>query len=246
VILDRLADLRSLAAVASSTASTSTEEAAFADVQGRIAGARSVFSSLGMTCARPLQLLTPTEQKTIAHAGDRLRKALEAIAAATDEELAAYASGTAERGSLLAVARQASALREELISAQQILLLRLADEIWPRADVLRLDVISHIGGNRGVAEAARRAELVHQRLTQRSASPDGALTEELEALIDDATRAAADAKTLRGEPVPDEVVDFWLKASSDEGAALDELTVDVRNWLEQHAALGSFTISRAR
>jgi hypothetical protein len=246
VILDRLADLRTLAAAASSTASTSTEEAAFADVKSRIDSARSVFGSLGMARVRPLRLLTPTERKTITRAADGLRKALEVIAGASDKELAAYASGAAERGSLLAVARQASALREELINAQQNLLLRLADEIWPQADVLRLDVISHIGGDRGVAEAARRAEVVHQRLTQRSASPDGALADELETLIEDATRAAADAKPLRDEAVPDEVVKYWLKASSDEGVPLEELTVEVRSWLEQHAALGSFTVYRAR
>src|SRR5947208_16884461 len=118
MILDRLADLKSLADRASSTASTSNVDASFADIEARIAGARSLFIELGLGRVGPLKLLDPTEVTSVAETARRLRGALDVLRSATDEELAAYASAGADaRGSLVAVSRQAPALRKSLLTS---------------------------------------------------------------------------------------------------------------------------------
>jgi hypothetical protein len=248
VILDRLADLATLAEHASSAATTLTEDAAFADVNGQVARARSLFIDLGMARARPLKLLTDAERRSVVESALQMKTALEALSNATDDELAAYASTTAEkRGSLLAVTRQSAALRRELLSAQQALLRRLAERVWPGSDLLRLDVIAHLSDNPTIAEAARRAEDVHQRLAARAADADVGLgASEIDALIDAATNAASDAEQLQSEPIDDDVLEFWLAARSDQGAPLTLLTSTVSDWLRQHDALSSFRVYRTR
>jgi hypothetical protein len=248
VILDRLADLRSLAERASSAATTLTEDAAFADVENQVDGARILFVNLGMARPQPLSLLAEAERRAVVEAAKRLRKALEVISEATDEELAAYASTSAEkRGSLLAVPRQARALRTELLSAQRAILERLAEQVWPSGELLRLDVLAHLSDNAVAAESARRAEEVHRRLTARAAEADVGLSAgELDALIESAATAAADAEALREETIADEVLDFWAAADSEEGTPLTKLTPAVLEWLGRHNALGAFRVYRAR
>jgi hypothetical protein len=248
VILDRLADLNSLAERASSTAETLTEDAAFADVQNQIGVARSLFVNLGMARPRPLSLLEETERQAVIESTKRVKTALEAITDATDDELAAYAASTAEkRGSLLAVSRQAQALRTELLAAQRLVLERLAEQVWPAADLLRLDVIAHISDNAAAAAAARRAEDVHQRLMARAAEVDVGLSgDDLDELIDSAATAAAETQPLRERTVDDEVLEFWSAADSEEGAPLAMLTPGVQTWLEGYDALDSFRLYRTR
>jgi hypothetical protein len=248
VILDRLADLKSLAERASSTAETLTEDAAFADVQNQIGVARSLFVNLGMARPRPLSLLEETERQAVVESAKRVKTALEAITDATDDELAAYAASTAEkRGSLLAMSRQARALRTELLAAQRLVLERLADQVWPAGDLLRLDVIAHISDNAAAAAAARRAEDVHQRLMGRAADVDVGLSgDELDGLIDSAATAAAEAQPLRDQMVNDEVLEFWSAADSEEGAPLARVTPAVQRWLEEYDALDSFRLYRTR
>jgi len=248
VILDRAADLRNLAELASSTAHSSSEDAAFADVQERVTGARSLFSALGMARVRPLLLLQSDQRSEVVQAAKQLRGVLGVLADASDTELAAYASGSADkRGSLLAVSRQAMALRGVLLAAQQALLRRLAGEIWPDDDLVRLDVISHLSDNPSAAQAGRRAQEVHAQLRERSLADDVGLPfDELEQLIEQAARAAEDARPLRDESVPEDVIEFWEKASSEDGVGLDALTPAVRAWLDAHDALASFTVNRNR
>jgi hypothetical protein len=247
MILDRLADLKNLAERASSTASTSNVDAAFADIEARLAGARSLFIELGLGRLGALKLLDPTEVTSVTETASRLRGALDVLRSATDEELAAYASAGADaRGSLVAVPRQAQALRNLLLTLQQSMLRRLAERVWPDEDTLRLDVISHLSENRPLAAAARRTEGVHQRLLERAATDMGLSAAELDGLINEATAVAAHLDELRAEPVPDEVVAFWKEASSETGASLDEVTPTVRAWLEAHDGLPSFTVRRER
>jgi hypothetical protein len=248
VILDRAADLRNLAELASSTAHSSNEDAAFADVQQRVTGARSLFSALGMARVRPLLLLEADQRSEVVRAAKQLRGVLGVLAEASDAELAAYASGSADkRGSLLAVSRQAAALRGVLLAAQQALLRRLAGEIWPDDELVRLDVISHLSDNPSAAQAGRRAQEVHAQLLERAIAADvGMPFDELEQLIEQASRAAEDARPLRDESVPEDVIEFWEKASDEYGAGLDALTPEVRAWLDTHDALASFTVSRNR
>jgi hypothetical protein len=248
VILDRLADLNSLAERAASAATTLTEDAAFADVQKQISGARTVFVNLGMARPRPLSLLTDPERRAVVDSAKRVGKALETLSEATDDELAAYASSTAEkRGSLLAVSRQASALRTELLSAQRVVLERLAEQVWPAGDLLRLDVIAHLSDDATTAESARLAEEVHERLMARAADADmGLSASDMDALIDAAAKAAADAQPLRALPIDEEVLEFWSAADSEEGASLATLTPAVQKWLDSHDGLDSFRLFRTR
>lgn len=248
MILDRLADLESLAERASSAAEERTEDAAFADVAEQITRARTLFVNLGVARPRPLSLLAEAERQTVIESAKRVKTALEAIVGATDDELAAYAASTAEkRGSLLAVSRQAQALRTELLSAQRIVLERLAEQVWPAGDLLRLDVIAHISDNAAAAGSARRAEEVHQRLMARAAEVDVGLSGlDLDVLIDSAEKAAAEAEPLRAETIDDEVIEFWSAADSEEGAPLARLTPEVQKWLERYNALDSFRLHRTR
>ena len=150
MILDDLADLETLAQAASSSASVDIDDAALAEVKQRVDGARSLFASLGMAHVRPLQHLTPDERSAIIEQAKKLRSTLDALARASDAELIAYSSASADaRGSLLVALRGAGGLKDTLISAQRALLLRLANEIWPQDDVLRLDVIAHLSDQRG-------------------------------------------------------------------------------------------------
>jgi hypothetical protein len=247
MILDRLADLKSLAGRASSTASTSNVDAAFADIETRLAGARGLFTELGMARIGSLKLLDPTEVTSVTETARRLRGALDVLDSATDEGLAVYASAGADaRGSLVAVTRQAQALRSSLLTSQQVMLRRLAERVWPDEDTVRLDVIAHLSDNRPLAAAARRTEVVHERLLERAATDIGMPAAELDGLISDATAVAVHLDELRAEPVPDEVVAFWKEASSEIGASLDEVTPTVRAWLEEHDGLRSFTVRRER
>jgi hypothetical protein len=247
VIIDRLADLNSLAERAASAATTLTEDAAFADVQKQVTDARRVFVNIGMGRARPLSLLTNTERRAVVDSAKRVANALQTLSKATDEELSAYASSTVEnRGSLLAVSRQASALRTELLSAQQVVLERLAEQVWPADGLLRLDLIAHLSDDATMAESARRAEQVHQRLMARAAEGVGLPASDLDELIDAATNAAADAQPLREVPIDDEVLEFWSAADSEEGAPLAKLTPAVQKWLDSHDALDSFRLHRTR
>lgn len=248
MILDRAADLRNLAELASASAHSSNEDAAFADVQQRVAGARSLFTALGMARVRPLLLLESDQRSEVLQAARQLRGALGVLSAASDAELAAYASGSADkRGSLLAVSRQAVALRGVLLAAQQALLRRLAGEIWPDDELVRLDVISHLSDNPSAAQAGRRAQEVHTHLMERATAVDVGLPfDELERLIEQASRAAEDARPLRDESVPEDVIEFWEKASNEDGVSLDALTPTVSAWLDAHDASASFTVSRNR
>lgn len=247
MILDRLADLKNLAERAASTASTSNVDAAFADIEARLGSARALFIELGMARSGPLNLLDATELTSVTESASRLRAALDVLDRATDEGLAAYASAGADaRGSLVAVTRQAQALRGALLASQQVMLHRLAERVWPEEDTLRLDVISHLSDNKPLAAAARRTEAAHERLLERAATDMGLSAAELEALINEATAVATHLDELRAEPVPDEVVAFWKEASSETGASLDEVTPTLRAWLEAHDGLRSFTVRRER
>ena len=248
MILDRAADLRNLAELASSTAHSSNEDAAFADVQQRVVGARSLFTAMGIARVRPLMLLESDQRSEVLQAARQLRGALGVLAEASDAELAAFASGSADkRGSLLAVSRQAVALRGVLLAAQQALLRRLAGEIWPENELVRLDVISHLSDNPSAAQAGRRAQEVHTRLMERSTAVDVGLPfDELEQLIEEASRASEDARPLRDELVPEDVIEFWEKASNEDGVGLDALTPAVNAWLDAHEASTSFTVTRNR
>jgi hypothetical protein len=247
MILDRLADLKSLAERASSTASTSNVDAAFADIEARLTGARSWFIDLGIARVGPLKLLDSAELKSVTEIAGRLRGALDVLGSATDEGLAAYAStGADARGSLAAVTRQAQALRTSLITSQQATLRRVAKRVWPDEDTVRLDVISHLSDNGMLAAAASRTDAVHRSLLEQAATDRGLSADELDELINRATAVAAHLDELRAEPVPDEIVTFWKEASSETGATLDDVTPRVRVWLEEHGGLGSFTVRRER
>lgn len=237
-----------LAERASSAASALTEDAAFAVVEEQVSRARSLFVDLGVARAGPLSLLTDAERRPVVEATSRMKTVLDVISEATDEELGAYASASPEkRGSLLAVSRQASALRADLIAAQQALLRRLADEVWPEHELSRLDVMSHLSGNPTVAETARRIERIHQRVTQSAVAADVGLgASELDSLLDEATSAAPDAEQLRSETIPDDVLEFWDEASAEDGAPLGKLTPTVRAWLEGHDALNAFHVRRVQ
>jgi hypothetical protein len=249
MILDRIADQKNLIELASSATHTSNEDAAFADISEKVNGAQSMYTALGIARERSLLLLEPEQRAEVARAAKELHRALGVLANASDTELLAYASTSAEkRGSLLAVSRQASVLRGALLTAQQSLLRRLATDVWPEEDSLRLDVLSHVPDKPGAAEPLRRAEAVHRRLLERAMSTDGIglQSDELERLIGEATQAAVDARPLRDESVPDDVIDFWEKASSEDGVFLDDVTPEVWTWLETHSALASFNVRRSR
>lgn len=248
MILDRLEDLKSLADRASNTSVILTEDAAFAEVQQQVTTARLLWVNLGVARTRVLRLLTPSERRSVNASAAQMRQVLEVLANATDDELAAYASTTSEkRGTLSAVLRQARELRGELLSAQETLLRRLAEQIWPETDLLRLDLISHLTDNPSAAEAARVAAKTRQRLMDVLARYDPGLSEsEIDQLIAAAAKAVVDAEPLRAESIDDEVLLFWEAAESEEGVPLAMLTTVVRDWLERHNALGSFKVHRTR
>lgn len=245
MILDRIADLKTLAERASSTAQASTEDAAVMQVREQVEAAHALFRKLGIANVRPLGLLGSTERPAILEAARRAREALEVLAAASDTEIAAYASTTAEkRGSLNAVSREASSLRASLLSAQRTLLRRLGQEIWADEDVVRLDVISHLSHNGTTAPMGRQALEVRARLMAYAADDVGLPLDQLERLVEEATQAAANVVPLRDEQVPDEVIEFWHAASSEDGAGLDSVTPTVQEWLKTHNAQRSFTVFR--
>jgi len=248
VILDSLADLKSLAERASDTSEMLTEDAAFAEVERQVATSLSLWVDLGVASSWPSLRLTPAECRPVCDSAAQMKQVLEGIAEATDDELVAYASTTAERrGSLLAVSRQARALRAELLSAQQVLLRRLAEQVWPDGDPLRLDLMAHLSDNPTAAETARRVIDILQDLTGRIArAEEGVQASAIDALIDAATGAAFDAEALRAEPIDDEVLRFWRAASAEKGALLTTLTPVVRDWLDRHGALGSFRVYRTQ
>jgi hypothetical protein len=245
MILDRIADLKALAERASSTTRTSNEDAAFADVEEQVTSAHSLFRSLGMANVRVLRLLAGDERLGILRAATSAFEALQVLANASDAELAAYSSTTAEkRGSLRAVSREASGLRATLLAAQQMLLHRLGQEIWPDDDVVRLDVVAHLSHNGTVAQRGRDALEVRERLMAHASDDVGLALDQLDRLIKEAARAAAGAAPLRDEDVSDDVIEFWKAASTEQGAGLDALTPAIRAWLETHNALTSFSVVR--
>lgn len=245
MILDRIADLLALAERASSTAQASNEDAAFADVREQVTGAHSLFRNLGIAHVRVLSLLTQDEQVGVLHAAGLAGEALEVLANASDAELAAYSSTTAEkRGSLRAVSREASGLRASLLAAQQDLLHRVGEEIWPEEDLVRLAVVSHVSHNGNVAHSGRGAFEVRERLITLAKDDVGLALDEIDRLVEEATRAAADAEPLREIEVSDDVIDFWKAASTEQGVGLESLTPAIREWLETHDALTSFTVIR--
>ncbi|MGD9676456.1 MAG: hypothetical protein AB7V19_07215, partial [Candidatus Bipolaricaulia bacterium] len=134
MILDRLAELEEFARRATSTGAELTTDASLAEMERQILNARSVYSNAGVAKRRPLNRLAPAERKQVADATRRLKQALDVLNQASDEKLAAIASSTAERGSLRAVTSQAAGLLQELRSAQQSLLQRLADRVWNEDD----------------------------------------------------------------------------------------------------------------
>jgi hypothetical protein len=243
VILDRIADLSALAERASSTARESNEDAAFADVGERVTAAHSLFQNLGMANVRLLGLLTEDEQAGVERAAASASKALEVLAKASDAELAAYSSTTAEkRGSLRAVSREATGLRASLLAAQQSLLHRVGEEVWPEDDLVRLAVVSHISHNGSPAQVDRDVFEVRKKLIEHANDDVGLALDHIDRLVSEATRAAADAQPLRQIEVSDEVIEFWKAA--EQGVGLESLTPSIREWLETHDALTLFTVSR--
>jgi hypothetical protein len=245
MILDRIADLKALAERASSTAHASTEDAAVLQVREQVESGHALFRNLGIANVRPLGLLGSDERDAVRQAASKVRGALDTLANASDTELVAYASTTAERrGSLSAVLREASSLRANLLSAQGALLGRLGQDIWAEDDIIRLDVISQLSHNGSAEAAGRRALEVRARLITRAFDDVGLPLDQLEGLIEEATQAARAVERLRNEQVPDEVIAFWDAASSESGAELDLLTPEVQQWLETHDALRSFAVLR--
>ena len=114
MILDRLADLKPLAESASSTASTSNVDAAFADIEARLAAPELVHRTRPRPA--PGHSSSWTGRTHVRRRDSEAdARALDVRIGATDEELAAYASAGADaRGSLVAVTRQAQALRGSL------------------------------------------------------------------------------------------------------------------------------------
>ena len=248
MILDRLADLRILAESASDATETLNDDVAFAEIEQQVNMGLSFWAELGVGHSRSLQRLTDAERRPVIAVASGMRQVLEDIGKTTDEELVTLASTTAEkRGRLLAVSRQARALRGELLSAQQALLRRLAGDVWPEEDLLRLDLIAHRSDNLTAAETAHHAMDVHERLMARIDEVDvGLPASEIDALIDEAEKAAIDAEVLRAESIDDEILRFWQAAFSEDGVPLTMLTPDILAWLEAHAALDSFRVRRTR
>ena len=239
MILDRASDLKVLAAQAAATASATTEAVSYEAIANQIDHAGLMLGGCGII--RLLAEVPETHRLQVRASAADLLKVLNALAAAPDAELAALASGAADkRGSVTSVGRLASSLRGQLLDAQTALLSAWAVGICPVDDVAKLELRSHLPAGQGASHALT----VRARIAAAAEEGTALSVSQLEAHASDARTTMSEAQGVATSDVPDDVVAFWRAASGFDGAPLDELSESVLQWLRDHGALSSFYVRR--
>lgn len=241
MILDKAADLGTLATQALQSADESTTSAALASVVERVSTVERTLSGLGVAETSFLSSL-PRDKTTSVRANlASLRESLESLARAGESELVALASSTGEeRGRLAAVTRNAAAVRRSLIDAQGLLLRNWSASVWAGGDDTPLDILAHLPSG----EMAGRAQKLIRTLLDAAERDEPLSPTQLHGLRNEALAVTPSLDQLRDETIPSDVLRFWTAAAQDEGTDMSFLTADVLAWLERHDALTSFTVQR--
>ncbi len=243
MILDQAADLKLLAAQAVSVAEDSNIDAALASVHHELDTVERMVTDFGIAQANWRDQLPEETRTFLATRAAALAREIAPLRGLNDQELAAFGLRTdAEaRGRIPAVKREALALREALVEAQSELVRLWIERVWPTSHAARLQVLAHVPATSAPAGDVIRA---CERLSEPLARAGLRLSEaDIGRLSDVASGAELVAQRLRDQDVPDEVVEFWQAADSEDGVGLEELTPETHKWLLDHTAAARFIVT---
>lgn len=238
MILDRAANLRSLAEQARAAADLEHQDAALVAVQEVLTQAGDAIAAFGVG-AEPwrAQLDAPARAAVAAAAGE-LAAAVAPLRDLTDDQLAAYARSP-ERGRLRQVVAGGASLRTALEEAHAALLESWRERIWPAERRAELGVLAHLPEH---AAAARTVERTLERLGVAVRTRTG--TADLEQLAAETERAEQAARGLARDAVPPEVLALWraVGEAGEAGLPLSDLSPAVHAWLLEHGAATRFAL----
>lgn len=227
---------------AGSAADRSTSQAALDTVFERLEKA--------MPPVEPAVLSSPwwdelggVERDTVQGAANRAAKAIESIVDAPDSVIASYGlNDDSTRGALAEISIAFGEFRKAVKEAQDSLLTRWANDLWPVERRAELEIHTFVPDSRDQAGSvlALSERLARDLDTSLLYSADG-----MQDLRESVIEATALADNLRELPVPHQVLELFRETFGDSEVPLSILTPEALRWLADHGASDLFMLRRA-